>query len=119
MSRSGQKPTNRREPKSTFVRFTPQALTILADHDSWPTFRLGNLTSIDAKITSDYLAEFAQAYASTKGIVDRGTVGRIQHAINELTSGRFIEARVQQSGAVRCVLTDIGQTLLQYIRASE
>jgi len=67
---------------SVIEQLTPQALTILADHNSWPNFPLGTSTSIGTKITSDYLAEFAQAYALAKGIADRGTADRIGHSIN-------------------------------------
>jgi hypothetical protein len=43
---------------------------------------------------------------------------RIRHSINELISTRLIEAHLDSEGGARCVITEVGRSLLPYIDLS-
>lgn len=100
---------------SQIERLTPQALTILADERSWPLVGLGAHFASGSKVTSDWLVEFVGAYTRSKGISDQAMIGRVQHSVNELIAGRFIEAHLVKEKTARCQTTEIGRTLLTYI----
>jgi len=102
---------------SQIEKLTPQALTIIADYNSWPLITLGSSTSSGSKITSDWLFEFTHAYCESKNIYDQGLKNRVQHSINELISTRLIEAHRTESGKAKCAVTDVGRGLLPYVNA--
>lgn len=98
-------------------KLTPQALTIMADFEQWPLIRLGSSTSTGTKITSDWLFEFTNAYCESKNIHDASLVNRVQHSINDLISSRLIEAHRTDSGSAKCMIADVGKSLLPYIQS--
>ncbi len=102
---------------SQIEQLTPQALSILSDHNSWPLIKLGSYTSMGGKISSDWLVEFTQAYCYAKGINDSGIINRVRHSINELISTRLIEAHAVAENNAKCNITQVGQILLPYINA--
>jgi len=102
---------------SQIEQLTPQALTILSDHGSWPLIKLGSYTSMGSKISSDWLNEFTQAYCGAKGIYEPGIMNRVKHSINELISTRLIEAHSVAESNAKCNITQVGQLLLPYINA--
>ncbi|ABW66709.1 hypothetical protein [Desulfosudis oleivorans] len=97
-------------------RLTAQALTILSDYRAWPQVKLGSFNASGSRVTSDWLMEFTGAYAQTKQISDTAMENRVRHSVNELISARFIEAHlVGEGGIAKCVVTEVGQTLLPYV----
>jgi hypothetical protein len=98
-------------------KLTPQTLTILADHHSWPQIPLSGYAATGTKVTSDWLSEFTKVYADVKRISNPSTVERIRHSINELIAGKYIEAHLIGGNKARCVATQVGQLLLPYILA--
>lgn len=99
---------------SQIEKLTPQALTIISDYKNWPLIQLGSFTSSDTKITSDWLFEFTQAYCQVKGINNQSLINRVQHSIHDLISSRLIEAH-RTKGGVKCIVTEVGKSLLPYI----
>ncbi|MFA5016765.1 MAG: hypothetical protein WC504_04410 [Methylobacter sp.] len=102
---------------SQIEQLTPQALTILSDRNSWPLIYLGGYSANGGKITSDWLMEFTQAYANSKGISDSNVISRVRHSINELISGRLIEAHLIAEHQAKCSVTQVGELLVPYINA--
>lgn len=102
---------------SQIEQLTPQALTILSDRNSWPLISLGGYSSNGGRITSDWLMEFTQAYANSKGIDDSNVISRVRHSINELISGRLIEAHLIAERQAKCSVTQVGELLIPYINA--
>lgn len=102
---------------SQIERMTPQALTILSDHRNWPLIGLGSYSASGSKVTSDWLSEFTSAYTESKSIFDAETQNRVNHSINELISGRFIEAHLTGEKMAKCAVTKVGQSMLPYIGA--
>lgn len=100
---------------SQIEQLTPQALTILSDYNNWPLIELGSYSASGPKITSDWLSEFTEFYSTSKGINDGDTKERVRHSINELISGRLIEANLIGDKKAKCVITKVGQLLLPYI----
>jgi hypothetical protein len=104
---------------SQIEQLTPQSLTILADNLHWPTMKLPGYSVEDGKITSDWLAPFAGSYSRSKGIGEKELVNRVQHSIKDLINRGFIEAyligELAQSHDARCVLTDMGTSLIPYL----
>ena len=100
---------------SQIEQLTPQALTILSDFKNWPLLQLRSYSSSGPKITSDWLSEFTGAYSSSKRIIDGDTIERVRHSINELISGRMIEAHLVGDKTAKCVITRIGELLIPYI----
>lgn len=98
-------------------KLTPQALTILADNQAWPLIELGTYSASGTKISSDWLVEFTEVYCKSKKISDEGIITRVRHSINELISTRLIEAHMAEERSARCVITQVGKTLLPYINA--
>lgn len=102
---------------SLIDQLSPQGLAILADDRNWPVLQMIASQSTGTRITSDWHNEFTTAYAINKGIADNAMQRRISHSINELITGRFMEAHRTDSGAAKCVLTEIGSTLQIYIKS--
>ena len=102
---------------SQIERLTPQALSILADYRSWPMLSLGSYSANGSKVTSDWLMEFSQAYATKKGIHESEMQNRVRHSINELISARFIEAHLVGEKRAQCKVTSVGHSMLPYIDA--
>jgi hypothetical protein len=100
---------------SQIEQFTPQALTILADHRTWPIIQLGSYSSDGPRVTSDWLSEFTDAYGSSKSVSDRDTIARISHSISELTTRRIIEANLIGNDNAKCTITKIGRLILPYV----
>lgn len=98
-------------------KLTPQSLTILSDFKYWPLMKLGSYQASGTKISSDWLVEFTQTYCASKNIYDQKLIGRVRHSINELINTRLIEAHLANEGHAKCVVTQVGQTLLPYINA--
>jgi hypothetical protein len=96
-------------------QLTPQALTILADSQRWPLMSLGSRTTEGSKVVSDWLSAFAESYAQSKRISDQAVFDRVQHSINQLIRGLFIEAHMTEGGHTKCTLTSIGRALLPYV----
>ena len=102
---------------SQIERLTPQALSILGDHRNWPIISLGSYSANGSKVTSDWLMEFSQAYASQKGVNESEMQNRVRHSINELISARFIEAHLIGEKRAQCKVTSVGRSMLPYIDA--
>ncbi|MEC3950399.1 hypothetical protein [Sphingobium sp. HWE2-09] len=102
---------------SLIDQLSPQGLAILADDNSWPVLKMGRMASTGTRITSDWHNEFTMAYSVRKNIVGDAMRQRISHSINELITGRFMEAHRTDSGAAECVSTEIGSTLQKYIKS--
>ena len=100
---------------SQIEQLTPQALTILSDRNAWPLITLGSYSANGGKVTSDWLIEFTQVYAKSKGISDVNTISRVRHSINELITGRLIEAHLFAERQARCSVTQVGELLIPYI----
>ena len=96
---------------------TPQALTILSDRNAWPEIPLGSYSANGGRITSDWLIEFTQVYANSKGVHDENVISRVRHSINELITGRLIEAHLVAERQARCSVTQVGELLIPYINA--
>lgn len=98
-------------------RLTPQALTIIADHKSWPNVNLGMSVAHGPKITSDWHTEFTNAYCKLKGVTDENKFKRVGHSVYELQRLGIMEAfnSSQNHNRVECRLTLIGSDLLPYI----
>jgi hypothetical protein len=98
-------------------QLTPQALTVLADHRSWPPFHLGSVEMTGPRVTSEWVQEFAEAYANLKRITDDGIQRRLAHAIHELIGRGMLAAFVQdeERSFFRCSATPIGRGLIRYI----
>lgn len=97
-------------------KLTPQALTIISDYKSWPTFKLSTIFSNGPKVTSEYYSEFTMAYGFHHGITDSTKLNRIKHSVIELHNSGIIEAyKIGPSNMVRCELTEIGKDLLVYL----
>lgn len=96
---------------------TPQALTILADRTSWPLIPLGSYSATGGRVTSDWLMEFTQVYANSKNIHDQNVISRVRHSINELITGRLIEAHIIVERQAKCSVTQVGELLLPYVTA--
>ena len=94
---------------------TPQALTILSDRDAWPLIPLGGYSANGGRVTSDWLMEFTQVYANSKGVHDANVISRIRHSINELITGRLIEAHLVEERRAKCSVTEVGRLLIPYI----
>lgn len=102
---------------SLIDQLSPQGLAILSDDRSWPVLKMGTMASTGTRITSDWHNEFTAAYSVKKGISDSSMQRRISHSINELITGRFMEAHRTGTGAAECVLTEIGSILQKYIKS--
>lgn len=100
---------------SQIEQISPQGLTILADSKRWPEFQLGTFSTVDGKVTTDYVNEFASAYAVSKGIVDAPMINRLGHSIRDLINRGLLEAH-QVANAFRCVITEIGRLVTCYIK---
>lgn len=97
-------------------RLTPQALTIISDHKQWPLLEVGGGTmAYGPKITSDWYAEFAEAYCKHKGVMDEQKYKRVVHSVLELQRQGFMEAYKSGENHAFCELTVIGKDLLVYI----
>lgn len=94
---------------------TPHSLTILTDSNNWPNFKPGSFTSNGGVITTDWLDAFSHSYISSKQ-VDNGVKKLIKHCVNELISKRFILATVTNEKTGKVQLTEIGQTIIMYIK---
>jgi len=103
---------------SQIEQLTPQALTILADYQEYPIINLGGYSVVGGKFTSDWSAEFTQAYANSKMIIDSNIKLRIRNSINELINKRILEAHLFEKGKAKCNVTLLGQELLPYIENS-
>lgn len=97
---------------------TPQALTILSDYKNWPIIRLESYSASGPRVTSDWLSEFTNYYSKSKSITDSDIIERVRHSINELISGRLIEANLIGDKNAKCVITKVGQLLLPYINVT-
>lgn len=102
---------------SQIEKLTPQALTILSDHRSWPLIKLGSYSANGTKVSSDWLLEFTDAYCQAKLVRDAGMITRVRHSINELISTRLIEAHLTGQNGARCTVTQVGESILPYINA--
>ena len=102
---------------SQIEKLTPQALTILADNKSWPLITLGSYSATGTKLSSDWLIEFTDSYCQSKYIHDEGVKTRVRHSINELISTRLIEAHLAGEKIAKCIVTQVGKTILPYINA--
>lgn len=100
---------------SQIEQLTPQAITILSDYSNWPLIKLENYSASGPRVTSDWLSEFTDHYSKSKGIIDSDTIERVRHSINELISGRLIEANLTGDKNAKCVITKVGQLLLPYV----
>jgi hypothetical protein len=100
---------------SLIEQLSPQALTIIADHTSWPDVSLGSGTSRGGKVTSDYVGEFADTYVRAKAIKDAAVAGRVAHSISDLHGRRLIHANMVRGSVAKCTLTEIGQLLARYL----
>ncbi|QBP43170.1 hypothetical protein [Paenisporosarcina antarctica] len=96
-------------------RLTPQAITIIADYQNWPSIQLGTSISFGPKIKSDFYTEFTQAYSQLKHITDINKLKRIQHSVVEIQNIGLMEAYNAADGKTLCQLTDVGRDLLVYI----
>lgn len=96
-------------------RLTPQAITIIADYNSWPPIQLGTTISFGPKVTSDFYMEFSTAYSQHKNITDINKIKRIQHSVVEIQNLGLMHAYHAENNKTRCQLTDIGTELLNYI----
>jgi len=94
---------------------TPHSLSILNDSANWPLFSPGSFTSNGGVITTDWLEAFSRSYIKTKQ-VESSVQKLIKHCVNELISKRFILATVQGEKNGQVHLTEIGQTILNYIK---
>ena len=81
---------------------TPQALTILSDRNAWPLIPLGSYSANGGRVTSDWLMEFTQVYVNSKGVHDANVISRVRHSINELITGRLIEAHLVAERQANC-----------------
>jgi len=100
---------------SQIEHLTPQALTILADYQSYPIINLGTYSSNGGKITSDWLIEFTNSYVNKKNIYDDNITNRVKNSINELINKRFIEAHLFKEKQANCKTTHLGKELIPYI----
>lgn len=96
-------------------QLTPQALTILADHHSWPVFPLTSSTSIAGKISSDWLDAFIGPYVRGRNISGSRLIERIRNSMNELISKRLVQAIRLAGNRAKVQLTDMGSSLLRYV----
>lgn len=94
---------------------TPHSLTILTDSRNWPSFNPGSYTSNGGVITTDWLDAFSHSYIASKQ-VENGVKKLIKHCVNELISKRFILATVTNEKTGNVKLTEIGQTIIMYIK---
>lgn len=104
---------------SQIEQLTPQSLTLLSDHGDWPPMRLtGALSTSGASVKSDWLQDFCDAYASSKGVSDRALTNRLHHSLVDLFNKRFITAKLLGSVENRkasCVLTQVGLSIVAYL----
>lgn len=94
---------------------TPHSLTILNDSANWPSFPPGTYSSTGGVITTDWLEAFSCSYISSKR-VESNVQKLIKHCVNELISKRFILAIVNSEKIGQVHLTEIGQTIIRYIK---
>lgn len=78
---------------------------------------MGSYSSNGTRVTSDWLMEFTEAYATSKNIKDKNITSRVRHSINELINSRLIEAHLTNSGAAQCVVTEVGKLIIPYINS--
>lgn len=100
---------------SQIEKLTPQALTILADYKSYPTFQLGTVISFGPKVTSEWNMQFVKAYCLKKGISSQEIVARISHVITQLQTQGYIEAFKIQENLFVCEVSSMGGELLPYL----
>jgi hypothetical protein len=94
---------------------TPHSLTILNDSHNWPDFNPGGCMASGGIITSDWLDSFSQTYISSKQ-AGNNVKNLIKHCVNELISKRFIIATLPSEKMGKVKLTEIGQTIISYIK---
>lgn len=101
---------------SQIEKITPQCLTILSDSNSWPTIKPRSISASGSKVTSEWLTEFTEAYALIKKIDNPKIARRISHSISELENTGLIEAHFLRGIGIQCTLTEVGRTILPYIK---
>ena len=94
---------------------SPQALTILSDYKNYPTFHIGAVTTIGAKVSTEWNNQFVNAYCMKKGITSIDITTRISHVIVQLQTQGYIEAYKSKEDTFYCEITKIGKDLLPYI----
>lgn len=96
---------------------TPQALTILSDCKNWPAWKLGSYSANGRRLTSHWLPDFVNVYASSRAIADESLKTKISHSMNDLIKNRYAEAMLTNQELVAAVfLTEIGEIIVKYIK---
>ncbi|KRB54746.1 hypothetical protein [Flavobacterium sp. Root186] len=96
---------------------TPQALTLLSDHKSWPAWNLESYGSQGGRITSNWMPDFISGYSSTKNITDPNLILKITHSMNDLVKNNYAYANLTNQSLVAAVfITDIAKIILKYIQ---
>lgn len=107
--------SNHKYAISQIEQLTPQALSVLANHEQWPVIYMGSLSTEGSRVTSDYNDQFAIKFAQTKGINKTEIMERLKHSVSELVSRRFIEAYSIKENNVVCKPTRVGSSLIPYL----
>jgi hypothetical protein len=95
---------------------TPQALTLLSDHRSWPVWTLTSYSSNGARLTSHWLPDFVNVYSMSKGILDSSTKSKISHSMNDLIKNLYAEGMLTtKEKTAAAFLTEIGKLIIKYI----
>jgi uncharacterized membrane protein YheB (UPF0754 family) len=100
---------------SLIEELSPQALTIVADYNSWPEINLDSYSATGGRLTSDYVNEFAETYVWSKAINDARLARMVAHSISDLVVKRLIQADLVREKVAKCSLTEIGKMLARYL----
>lgn len=97
-------------------RLSTQSLTIASDYGNWPTVKSQGMVVSGNRVTSDWQADFAKAYASQKGISDAPRAERVLHSVRELSRDEIMQCLPPKDlQTLKPTLTPIGRELAEYL----